>query len=122
MTKMKSDMTIKAPFESWNKVVCDQGQSLAWLGFDHRHYEHWFGVEQTDSLCGTCWKRSSCPREFNFPPEHLVPNFSEQSAVDMGLLTIGRFGLSVKSFGAAGKEAKFKCFERTFSISKHLRH
>jgi hypothetical protein len=70
VTKMKSDMTIKAPFESWNKVVCDQGQALAWLGFDHRHYEHWFGVEQTDSLCGTCWKRSSCPREFNFPPEH----------------------------------------------------
>jgi hypothetical protein len=70
VTKMKSDMTIKAPFESWNKVVCDQGQSLAWLGFDQRHYEHWFGVEQTDSLCGTCWKSSSCPREFNFPPEH----------------------------------------------------
>ncbi len=70
VTKMKSDMTIKAPFETWNKVVCEHGQELAWLGFDHRHYEHWFGVEQTESLCGTCWKRSSCPREFSFPPSH----------------------------------------------------
>lgn len=70
VTKMKSDMRIKAPFETWNKVVCDQGQELAWLGFDHWHYEHWFGVEQPEPLCGTCWQSSSCPREFNFPPAH----------------------------------------------------
>jgi hypothetical protein len=70
VTKMKSTMTIKAPFETWNTVTCDQGQHLAWLGFDHRYYEHWFGVEQAEPLCGTCWKNSRCPREFNFPPAH----------------------------------------------------
>ena len=70
VTKMKSDMVIKPPFETWNKVVCEQGQELAWLGFDHRHYEHWFGVQQNEPLCGTCWQRSSCPREFSFPPDH----------------------------------------------------
>jgi hypothetical protein len=70
VTKLKSGMKIEAPFETWNKVVCDQGQELAWLGFDQRHYEHWFGVEQTQPLCGTCWQRSSCPGEFNFPPAH----------------------------------------------------
>lgn len=70
VTKMKSDMLIKAPFETWNKVVCEQGQPLAWLGFDQQQNEHWFGVEQAESLCGICWKGSNCPRQFNFPPAH----------------------------------------------------
>lgn len=70
VTKMKSDMSIIAPFESTRCVSCPQGQPLQWLEYDEQEDRHCFGVRTTEPLCGQCWQVSSCSREFEYPPAH----------------------------------------------------
>ena len=70
VTKMKSDMSMVAPFESISCVTCPQGQPLQWLEYDEQADRHCFGVRTTDPLCGQCWQVSSCSREFEYPPAH----------------------------------------------------
>jgi hypothetical protein len=68
VTKMKSDMSIIAPFESTRCVVCPQGQPMQWLEYDEQEDRHYFGVRAREPLCGQCWEVSRCPREFSYPP------------------------------------------------------
>ena len=70
VTKMKSDMSIIAPFESARSVTCPQGQPLQWLEYNEQEDRHCFGVRTADPLCGQCWQVSSCSREFEYPPAH----------------------------------------------------
>jgi hypothetical protein len=69
ITKLRADMCLPEEFDSCRVMTCPQGQPLAWLGLDPRDQLHWFGVQEGDSLCASCWHASSCPREFSFPPE-----------------------------------------------------
>jgi hypothetical protein len=70
LTKMKSGMSIIAPFESTHCVSCPQGQPLQWLEYNEQEDLHCFGVRANEPLCGQCWEVSSCSREFNYPPAH----------------------------------------------------
>jgi len=70
VTKMKSGMSIIAPFESTRCVTCPQGQPLQWLEYNEQEDLHCFGVRATDPLCGQCWQVSGCSREFDYPPVH----------------------------------------------------
>ena len=70
LTKMKSDMTIIAPFQSTRCITCPQGQPLQWLEYDEQNDRHCFGVRTADALCGQCWEASGCSREFEYPPAH----------------------------------------------------
>lgn len=70
LTKMKSGMSIIAPFESSRCVTCPQGQPLQWLEYDEEEDRHCFGVRAREPLCGQCWEASRCPREFTYPPAH----------------------------------------------------
>ena len=70
LTKMKSDMSIIAPFENTRSVVCPQGQPLQWLEYNAEEDRHCFGVRATEPLCNQCWQVSGCSREFDFPPAH----------------------------------------------------
>jgi hypothetical protein len=71
LTKLRSDMKLVAPYTAWNEAACPEGEPLAWLGYDHRQGEHWFGVGVQPELCGRCWQAARCPREFSFrPAEH----------------------------------------------------
>lgn len=70
LTKMKSDMSIIAPFENTRCVVCPQGQSLQWLEYNEQEDLHCFGVRAREPLCGQCWEVSSCSREFTYSPAH----------------------------------------------------
>lgn len=67
LTKMKPDMNIIEPFDSWNRISCPQGQPLQWLGYDADDQQHWFGPRAGRQLCGECWEASQCPREFSYP-------------------------------------------------------
>lgn len=70
VTKMKSDMSIIAPFESTHCVTCPQGQPLQWLEYNEQEDRHCFGVRVREPLCGQCWEVSRCSREFDYPPAH----------------------------------------------------
>lgn len=70
VTKLKTGMSIIAPFESIRCVTCPQGQPLQWLEYNQEEDRHCFGVRAPDPLCGQCWQVSSCPREFEYPPAH----------------------------------------------------
>jgi hypothetical protein len=70
VTKMKSDMSIIAPFDSVQCVSCPQGQPLQWLEYNEQEDRHCFGVRSVDPLCGQCWQVSNCSREFEYPPAH----------------------------------------------------
>ena len=70
VTKMKSGMSIIAPFESTRSVTCPQGQPLQWLEYNEQEDRHCFGVRVVEPLCGQCWQVSNCPREFDYPPAH----------------------------------------------------
>jgi len=70
VTKMKTGMSIIAPFESTRCVTCPQGQPLQWLEYNEQEDRHCFGVRVPDPLCGQCWEVSSCSREFEYPPAH----------------------------------------------------
>jgi len=67
VTKLKSDMNLIEPFDSWDQVSCQQGQRLHWLGWENAEQSHWFGVPSGPSLCHCCWQASTCPREFAYP-------------------------------------------------------
>jgi hypothetical protein len=69
VTRLKKDMRIVEPFDSWHEMTCSQGQPLQWLGYDAQDSLHWFGVPTGDSLCRSCWEASTCSREFGYPPE-----------------------------------------------------
>lgn len=71
ITKMKAGMNMVAPFEVWNRAACPQGQPLEWIGYFEDDQRHWFGVNDPQPLCGTCWQQSGCPRQFSHAPvEH----------------------------------------------------
>jgi hypothetical protein len=70
LTRMKSGMSLIAPFESTRCVSCPQGQPLQWLEYNEEEDCHCFGVRAVDPLCGQCWEVSRCSREFNYPPAH----------------------------------------------------
>lgn len=70
LTRLRSDMKLVRPFESERTTVCHQGQPIAWLGFDQRAREHWFGVtEKHPPICSSCWEQDQCPRQFSFPAD-----------------------------------------------------
>ena len=66
VTRLKPDMNLIAPFDSWDEMSCSQGQPLQWLGYDAGDQEHWFGPKDGARLCGCCWQASRCPREFSY--------------------------------------------------------
>jgi hypothetical protein len=71
ITKMKADMKMVAPFETWNRAVCPQGQPLEWLGYFEDDQRHWFRVNDPQPLCCTCWQEANCARQFSHAPaEH----------------------------------------------------
>lgn len=67
VTKMKPDMNIIEPFDSWNQLSCQHGQPLQWLGYEEGDQQHWFGPRAGRQLCGECWDASHCPKEFSYP-------------------------------------------------------
>jgi hypothetical protein len=69
VTRLKRDMKIVEPFDTWDQMSCHQGQSLRWLGYDQKDSLHWFGVPTGDRLCSYCWEASTCPKEFSYSPE-----------------------------------------------------
>jgi len=71
VTKMKSDMRMVAPFETWKRAVCPQGQPLEWLGYFADDQRHWFRVNDPQPLCNSCWQAVGCERQFSHAPaEH----------------------------------------------------
>lgn len=68
LTKLRRDMKLVAPYVAWNQAACPQGEPLAWLGYDGRAGEHWFGVSAQPELCGRCWEAARCPRQFAYRP------------------------------------------------------
>lgn len=80
LTKLRSDMKLVPPYEAWNQAACPQGEPLAWLGYDGRTHEHWFGTDARPELCGRCWEAARCPRQFAYP--------SEQHETLLGLLPL----------------------------------
>ena len=40
VTRMKPDMNIIEPFDSWNRLSCQPGQPLQWLGYDASDQHH----------------------------------------------------------------------------------
>ena len=68
LTKVRTDMKLVAPYVSWQRAECPQGQPLQWLGYEGRDQEHWFGVAEgpAPALCGSCWEATQCPRQFAF--------------------------------------------------------
>ena len=68
VTRIKENMKLVPPFQSWNQVACVQGQPLKWLGYEPDDQLHWFGVVGSDPLCARCWQATECPRQFGFPP------------------------------------------------------
>ena len=69
LTKLRSDMKLVPPYVAWNQAACPQGEPLAWLGYDGRADEHWFGTGSSPELCGRCWEAARCPRQFAYRPE-----------------------------------------------------
>ena len=67
VTKMKPDMNIVEPFDYWNRLSCQHGQPLEWLGYDAADQHHWFGPKAERPLCDWCWDAGQCPREFSYP-------------------------------------------------------
>jgi hypothetical protein len=71
ITRMKKKMRLVPPFESWQSAVCEQGQTLQWLGYEAADQLHWFGVTETQPLCQWCWQSAKCARQFSHKPsEH----------------------------------------------------
>ena len=71
LTKLRRDMKLVPPYVAWNQAACPQGEPLAWLGYDGRAGEHWFGTGPAPELCGRCWEAARCPRQFAYrPAEH----------------------------------------------------
>lgn len=69
VTKLRSDMKLVPPFETWNQVACPQGQALQWLGYEPQDHLHWFGVAAPATLCSWCWNSSLCPKQFAYPAD-----------------------------------------------------
>jgi hypothetical protein len=69
LTKLRSDMRLVPPYVDWNQAACPQGEPLAWLGYDGRADEHWFGTGARPELCDRCWEAVRCPRQFAYRPE-----------------------------------------------------
>ena len=69
LTKLRRDMKLVPPYVAWNQAACPQGEPLAWLGYDGRAGEHWFGTGPAPELCRQCWEAARCPRQFAYRPE-----------------------------------------------------
>jgi len=71
VTRLKEGMRLVPPFESCERAVCEQGQTLQWLGYEAADQLHWFGVTDPDPLCSWCWQAAQCARQFSHSPaEH----------------------------------------------------
>lgn len=68
VTKLKPNMVLPEEFEDVRTMTCEQGQVLRWLGLQELDQLHWFGVIDPEPLCTCCWQKSSCSRQFSFPP------------------------------------------------------
>jgi len=93
VTKFRSDMVLPDEFDNPLTMSCEQGQELHWLGLHEAEQLHWFGVRDPDPLCTVCWQRSTCPREFSFPPsrhEILFGTIPHSSRVGQQLLKQAR--------------------------------
>ena len=69
LTKLRRDMKLVPPYIAWNQAACAQGEPLAWLGYDLRADDHWFGTGSSPELCGRCWEAARCPGQFAYRPE-----------------------------------------------------
>ncbi len=71
VTRLKENMRLVPPFESCERAVCEQGQTLQWLGYEPADQLHWFGVTDPNPLCLWCWQSAQCARQFSYrPAEH----------------------------------------------------
>ena len=71
VTRLKENMRLVPPFESCERAVCAQGQTLQWLGYEAADQLHWFGVTDPNPLCLWCWQSTQCARQFSYrPAEH----------------------------------------------------
>lgn len=71
VTRLKENMLLVPPFESCQRAVCEQGQTLQWLGYEAVDQLHWFGVTDPAPLCSWCWQSVQCARQFSHSPaEH----------------------------------------------------
>jgi hypothetical protein len=52
---------------TWDAAACPLGEPLAWLGYDGRAGERWFGVRAEPELCRCCWDVACCPQQFADP-------------------------------------------------------
>ena len=69
VTRLKENMRLVPPFESCERAVCEQGQTLQWLGYETVDQLHW--VTDTSPLCPWCWQSAQCARQFSYrPAEH----------------------------------------------------
>lgn len=64
VTKLKAGMNLIEPFDAWDQVSCEQGQTLQWAAYDEIDQAHCFIPQGDAALCRSCWEASSCPREF----------------------------------------------------------
>ena len=71
VTRLKENMRLVPPFETCERVSCEQGQTLQWLGYEVGDQLHWFGVTDANPLCLWCWQSAQCARQFGHKPaEH----------------------------------------------------
>lgn len=71
VTRLKENMRLVPPFETCERAVCEQGQTLQWLGYEETDQLHWFGVTDPEPLCRGCEQSAGCARQFSYrPAEH----------------------------------------------------
>lgn len=70
VTRLRSDMKLVAPYVTWDRAECHQGEPLQWLEYVPEENQHWFGVREPVTYCPHCWEASHCPRQFAFAANH----------------------------------------------------
>ena len=66
VTKLRADMKLVPPYVTAQRVECPQGQLLEWSDYEPETSQQWFRVAPQENLCGQCWEKSHCPRQFGF--------------------------------------------------------
>jgi hypothetical protein len=66
LTRLKADMQLASPYRHDRPMRCPQGQALGWLNYDAASGQQWYGVQETQALCASCWQQNECPREFAY--------------------------------------------------------
>ncbi len=65
VTKMKADMQAHCVYSPSRPLRCQQGQPLAWTGYEPGDQKHYYQPLAPASLCQWCWCQRQCPREFS---------------------------------------------------------